>query len=72
VFSFEKQPGTKYIAIKNHRHHKYLHVENDFTISGKPTSITDACLFQLITPDGGLVPEGIKLSDLQELSTNIV
>jgi hypothetical protein len=72
VFSFEKQPGTKYIAIKNHRHHKYLQVENDFIISGKATSITDACLFQLITPDGGFVPEGIKLADLQELSTTIV
>jgi hypothetical protein len=64
IFSFEEQPGTNYIAIKNFRHGKYLQVEQDFTISGTATSITDASLFKLITPNGGYVPEGLKLKDL--------
>ena len=64
IFSFEKQPATEYIAIKNFRHGKYLKVEQDFTISGNAASITDASLFQLVKPDGGFVPEGIQSSDL--------
>jgi hypothetical protein len=64
IFSFEKQADGNYIAIKNKRHGKYLRVEPDFTITGTATIITDACLFRLVTPNGGYVPEGIKLSDL--------
>jgi hypothetical protein len=64
IFDIEEQPGTDYVAIKNFRHQKYLQVEQDFTISGKATSINDACLFKLVTPDGGYVPEGLKLNDL--------
>jgi len=67
IFSFEEQPQSDYIAIKNSRHGKYLQVESDFTISGKATTITDACLFKLITPNGGYVPEGLKLNDLRSL-----
>jgi hypothetical protein len=59
IFSVEQQPGD-YVAIKNFRNNQYLQVEQDFTISGKATSITDACLFKLITPNGGYVPEGLK------------
>jgi len=62
IFSFEQQSNTNYIAIKNLRYDQYLQVEQDFTISGQAKSITDACLFQLITPDGGYVPEGLKPS----------
>jgi len=67
IFSFEKQSTSDYIAIKNLRHGKYLQVEPDFTISGTATIITDACLFRLVTPDGGYVPEGLKMSDLINL-----
>jgi hypothetical protein len=63
IFSFEEQPGN-YVAIKSLQHGKYLQVEQDFTISGTATLITDDCLFKLITPDGGYVPEGLKLRDL--------
>ncbi|CAF0997440.1 unnamed protein product [Didymodactylos carnosus] len=74
IFSFEKQSDSDYIAIKNRRHGKYLQVEPDFSISGTATIITDACLFQLITPDGGHVPVGLQMSDLanlQSLSNNL-
>jgi hypothetical protein len=63
IFSFEEQPGN-YVAIKNLRHGKYLQVEQDFTISGTAISITNASLFKLITPNGGYVPQGLKLRDL--------
>lgn len=68
VFSFENQPTGGYVAIKNLRYGKYLKVESDFTISGQATVITDACLFQLVTPDGGYVPTGIQVSDLPALT----
>ncbi|CAF3711683.1 unnamed protein product [Rotaria sp. Silwood1] len=71
IFSFEKQIDSEYVAIKNFRHGKYLKVEEDFTISGQATFITDACLFKLVTPNGGFVPEGIKLADLQQLTSMI-
>ena len=71
TFSFEQQSNSEYVAIKNLRHDKYLHVEEDFTVSGQATSITDACLFKLVVPDGGFVPEGIHLIDLEHL-TNLV
>jgi len=64
IFEFEPQVRSSYIAIKNRRHGKYLQVEPDFTISGKATTITDASLFRLVTPNGGHVPEGLKMSDL--------
>jgi hypothetical protein len=73
IFSFEKQSNSDYIAIKNNRHGKYLQVEPNFSITGKATIITDACLFRLITPNGGHVPEGLKMIDLinlQSLSSN--
>ncbi len=66
IFSFEVQPDNNYIAIKNNRNGQYLQVERDFTITGQATSITDACLFKLITPDGGFVPEGLKPGDLRK------
>jgi len=65
IFSFEEQPGTDYIAIKNLRYGNYLQVEKDFTISGQATSITDASLFKLVTPNGGYVPEGLKPNDFR-------
>jgi hypothetical protein len=71
VFTFEKQSDTNYIAIKNQRHGKYLRVEKDFTITGTATTITDDCLFQLVTPDGGYVHEGLKLSNFSNMSINI-
>ncbi|CAF1660844.1 unnamed protein product, partial [Adineta ricciae] len=72
IFTLEKQPNSNYYAIKNRRHGKYLKVEQDFTISGTTSIIVDSCLFQLITPNGGFVPEGFKLSDFnQNLSINI-
>ncbi|CAF3141525.1 unnamed protein product [Rotaria sp. Silwood2] len=66
IFSIEKQIDSEYVTIKNFRHGKYLKVEEDFTISGQATTITDACLFKLVTPNGGFVSEGIKLTDLQQ------
>lgn len=66
IFSFEEQSGSDYVAIKNLRYGQYLQVERDFTISGQATVITDACLFKLITPDGGYVPEGLKPGDLRK------
>ena len=66
IFSFEKQPGSDYIAIKNLRYNQYMKVEKDFTLSGQSTNITDASLFKLITPDGGYVPEGLKPGDLRK------
>ncbi len=74
IFSFEQQSSSNYIAIKNRWHGKYLEVEPDFFINGSATVITGACLFRLVTPDGGYVPEGLKISDLahlQGLSGNI-
>jgi hypothetical protein len=65
IFEFEPQLRSSYIAIKNLRHGKYLQVEQDFTISGTATTITDAALFKLVTPNGGSVPEGLKLNDLR-------
>ncbi len=65
IFSFEQQPASDYIAIKNLRYGQYLKVEKDFTISGQATSITDASLFKLITPNGGYVPEGLKPNDFR-------
>jgi hypothetical protein len=65
IFSFEQQPASDYIAIKNLRYGQYLKVEQDFTISGQATSITDASLFKLITPNGGYVPEGLKPNDFR-------
>ena len=67
IFTIEKQSGSDYVAIKNRRHDKYLQVEPDFTITGKATTITDACLFRLITPNGGHVPQGLKMADLINL-----
>lgn len=67
VFSFETQPNSDYIAIKNARHGRYLRVEADFTISGNSATITDAGLFKLITPNGGYVPEGNKSVHLPQL-----
>lgn len=67
IFSFEQQSNSEYIAIKNLRHGKYLKVEPNFTISGNSIAITDGCLFKLITPDGGYVPEGIRSVNLQDL-----
>jgi hypothetical protein len=64
IFTFEEQAGSDYVAIKNLRHDKYLRVEPNFTISGTATIITDACLFRLVTPNGGYVPAGLKMSDL--------
>jgi len=61
IFNIEEQGRTGYVAIQNLRHNKYLQVESDFTISGKATTITDACLFKLVTPNGSYVPEGLKL-----------
>ncbi|CAF2122006.1 unnamed protein product [Rotaria magnacalcarata] len=71
IFSFENQADSEYVVIKNFRHGKYLKVEEDFTISGQATIITDACLFKVVTPSGGFVPEGIKLADLQQLTSAI-
>jgi hypothetical protein len=74
IYSFEKQPGSDFVAIKNRRHNKYLEVEPDFTINGRTTFITDACLFRLVTPNGGHVPEGLKMIDLinvASLSSNL-
>ena len=71
IFSFEQQPGGEYIAIKNLRHGKYLKVEADSKITGTATMITDACLFKLVQPNGGYAPDGIKVSDLQQLSFNL-
>ena len=68
VFSFEKQGNSEYIAIKNRRYSNYITVERDFTISGQATTITDTCLFKLVTPDGGFVRAGIKPADLPTLS----
>ncbi len=65
IFSFEQQAASDYVAIKNLRHGKYLQVEQDFTISGQASSITDACLFKLITLNGGYVPEGLRPNDLR-------
>jgi hypothetical protein len=69
IFSVEPQHNSDYVAIKNLRHGKYLRVEPDFTISGTTSIVVDACLFKLITPNGGRVPEGIKLSDLNALAS---
>ncbi|CAF0977444.1 unnamed protein product [Adineta steineri] len=74
IFEIEKQANSDYVAIKNRRHNKYLQVEPDFTITGTATIITDACLFRLVTPDGGHVPQGLTMSDvtnLQGLSSNL-
>ena len=65
IFEFEPQGNTGYIAIKNQRFDKYLQVEADSTISGKATTITNATLFKLISPNGGYVSEGLKLSDIK-------
>ncbi len=64
IFSFEQQPNSSSVAIKNLRYGKYLQVQPDFTISGQATNITNACLFNLVTPDGGFVPPGITAADL--------
>ena len=68
IFSFEQQPNSDYLAIKSFGHDKYLKVERDFTISARATSITEACLFKPIIPDGGFVPEGIRLTDIGHLT----
>ena len=73
IFSFEQQPNN-YVAIKNLRHGRYLQVEPDYTITGRAVIITDACLFRLVTPNGGHVPEGLKMVDvmyMQGLSSNL-
>jgi hypothetical protein len=66
IFELEPQLRSNYVAIKNKRFGKYLEVQQDFTINGRATNITDAALFKLVTPDGGYVPEGLKLSNLRK------
>jgi hypothetical protein len=71
VFSFEQQANSSYVVIKNLRYNKYLKVEQDSTISGQATAITNNCLFKLVTPNGGFAPAGITLVDLPTLSATV-